>query len=157
MRNPIRATAMAVLVLLWAVTQLGAAAADTALVSFETITVPPVGRGEPNELIDAGILDVEGYREVVLSIGGELQKASVPGGSIGAILMPDRASFEFVRRHERLYPFPMEVAVDIAPNAPLVFLGEQVTARVAFPRYRVLLYNSTDRTAKVSLFAYRSH
>jgi hypothetical protein len=147
---------MAVLALL-AVAQSGPLAAYGALVSFETVTVPPVGRGETNELIDAGILDVEGYRDVVLSIGGELKKGSVGGGSIGAILMPEKASFEFVRRNERLYPFPMEVAVKIQPNAPPVFVGEQVVARVAFPRYRVLFYNSTGRTATVSLFAYRSH
>ena len=51
----------------------------------------------------------------------------------------------------------MEVAVKIDPKASPVFVGEQKVARVAFPRYRVLLYNSTDRTATVSLFAYRSH
>jgi hypothetical protein len=130
---------------------------DSALVSFEKITVPPVGRAESNELIEAGTLDVEGYKEVVLSIGGELKKASARGGTIGAILIPDRASFEFVRRNERLYPFPMEVVVGIEANALPVFLGKQVVARIAFPRYRVLLYNSTDRTATVSLFAYRSH
>ena len=140
-----------------AVAPFGPSATEDALVAFETFTVPPVGRGETSELIDAGILDVEGYREVVLSIGGELKKGSAPGGSIGAILMPDKASFEFVRRQERRYPFAMEVAVKIEPDAAPVFVGEQVVKRVAFPRYRVLLYNSTDRTATVSLFAYRSH
>ena len=157
MKNPKRGIAMMALLALLAVAQSGPFAADGSLVSFETVTVPPVGRSETSELIDAGILDVGGYREVVLSIGGELKKGSVPGGSIGAILMPDKASFEFVRRHERRYPFAMEVAVKIEPNAAPVFVGEQVVARVAFPRYRVLLYNTTDRTATVSLFAYRSH
>ena len=132
-------------------------AADSALVSFESITVPPVARGDANELIDAGFLDVEGYREVVLSIGGELKKASAPGGSIGVLLLPDGANFEFLRRNERQYPFPMEVKVGIQPNAAPVFFGESSVARVAFPRYRVLLYNETDRTATVSLFAYRSN
>ena len=147
---------MALLALL-AVAQSGPFAADGSLMSFETVTVPPVGRGETNELIDAGILDVEGYREVVLSIGGELKKGSALGGSIGAILIPEKASFEIVRRQERHYPFAMEVAARIEPKAAPIFVGEQAVARVAFPRYRVLLYNSTDRTATVSLFAYRSH
>ena len=157
MKNPKRGIAMMALLALLAVAQSGPFAAEGSLVSFETVTVPPVGRGETSELIDAGILEVEGYREVVLSIGGELKKGSIRGGTIGAILMPDKASFEFVRRHERLYPFPMEVAATIKPDTPPVFVGEQVVARVAFPRYRVLLYNTTDRTATVSLFAYRSH
>ena len=157
MKNPKRGIAMMALLALLAVAQPGPFAADGSLVSFETVTVPPVGRGETSELIDAGILDVGGYREVVLSIGGELKKGSIRGGSIGAILVPDKASFEFVRRHERLYPFPMEVAVKIEPDTRPVFVGEQVVARVAFPRYRVLLYNTTNRTATVSLFAYRSH
>ncbi len=142
---------------LLAVTPFGPSAAEAALVAFETVTVPPVGRGETNELIDAGILDVEGYREVVLSIGGELKKGSALGGSIGAILIPEKASFEVGRRQERHYPFAMEVTAKIEPKAAPIFVGEQAVARVAFPRYRVLLYNSTDRTATVSLFAYRSH
>lgn len=145
------------MIALLAVTPFGPSATENALVAFETVTVPPVGRGETSELIDAGILDVEGYREVVLSIGGELKKGSALGGSIGAILIPQKASFEFVRHQERHYPFAMEVAAKIEPKAAPIFVGEQVVARVAFPRYRVLLYNSTDRTATVSLFAYRSH
>ncbi len=149
--------ALMALLALPAIPQSSRSAAEAALVSFETVTVPPVGRGETSELIDAGILDVEGYREVVLSIGGELKKGSALGGSIGAILMPEKASFEFVRRHERHYPFAMEVAAKIEPKAAPLFVGEQAVARVAFPRYRVLLYNTTDRTATVSLFAYRSH
>ena len=134
-----------------------AAEEESALVAFESITVPPVFRTSPDQLIDAGVVVTEGFRELVLSIGGELKQPGTRGGPIGAILVPDRAAFEFLRRHELLYPFPMEVSAAVEARGAAVFLGKQVVARIAFPRYRVLLYNETDRTATVSLFLYRSH
>jgi hypothetical protein len=146
---------------LWLVLALvppaGTCGQDSGLAAFRGVTVPPVGREEATQLIEAGTVETDGYRDVVLSIAGEMKEDRTEGGVVGAILIPEGRVFEYLRRNERVYAFPLEVTARLEADGPAVFLGKQVVARVAFPRYRVLLYNTTDRTASVSVFVYRSH
>ena len=50
----------------------------------------------------------------------------------------------------------MEVTFKVVPSQNAIFVSEQQTQRVAFPRYRVFFYNETSSTAVVSLSVYRS-
>ena len=50
----------------------------------------------------------------------------------------------------------MEFTAAATPEGGSYLMASQQTFDVGFPRYRVLLYNSTGASALVAFFAYRS-
>ena len=136
---------------------LTVAAEDTNwFVSFERIQVAPVKRADTTQLVEAGIIETDGFSELVFSLGGEFKEAIPEHGTVGVILIPDIDAFTYMLRNEGTIVFPLEAKVDIAGLTGAVFISEQQTAKVAFPRYRVYLYNETSSGAMVSLYVYRT-
>ena len=143
-----------------------AAGAESWYVDFERIVVPPVQRDDTTQLIEAGTITTDGFNELVFSLGGEFKEAVPTAGVVGALLIPDVDIVQYAFRQEGHVPFALEATHDIARDGleaiardgleGAVFLSAQQTARVAFPRYRVFLYNETTSGASVSLFVYRS-
>ena len=125
-------------------------------VALGPITVPPVDRIEITRLIEGGTIDMDGYKEVVLSFGGEVKDQPMQAGTVGAILIPDEDDFDRILQRWGRFSFPIEVRTAVGVDEQPIFLAKQVTARIAFPRYRVLLYNGTDKAVSVFLFAYRT-
>jgi hypothetical protein len=72
---------------------------------------------------------------------------------VGAILVPEEEPIQKVLEERGQVQFPLEVKAT-PPLRALYFTSTPTRATVAFPRYRVLLYNATDKTVKVNLFAY---
>lgn len=132
---------------------------DGDLVGFEAIVVPPVDRSDIGRLVDAGRVVTDGYASVVLSFGGEMREIpKTAGKAVGAVLLPDRDWFHRTLDDRGVFAFPIEIATTIDPKAAeesLLFLAEQAEAEVAFSRYRVYLYNDTDKAAQVFLYVYR--
>jgi len=62
---------------------------------------------------------------------------------------------DYLLRNEGHFAFPVEIKFDVAGLNSQVFLSHQQTAKIAFPRYRIYLYNETHSAAAVSLFVYR--
>lgn len=118
--------------------------------------VPPVRREEVTKLVEGGVLEVDGFTEVVLSLQGEVRGTLYRGGTVGAILIPDEEPIvEAFNLGDRLQ-FPLEVKADVAvETAP--YFSAQVTKRVAFPRYRVYFYNSSDKSVEAYLYLYLGH
>ena len=52
-----------------------------------------------------------------------------------------------------VYHFPLEVAVDLTKKEQTDFSVQRQYV-LGFPRYKVYLYNSTDRTVDVDLYVY---
>jgi hypothetical protein len=77
-------------------------------------------------------------------------------GKIGVVLVPDIYPFDEVLKREGRFVFPIEATADVAPNDYELFESEQVRAPIAFPRYRVYVYNGTDAAAGVWIYAYRT-
>jgi hypothetical protein len=125
-------------------------------VSFERIQVAPgVTRTDTTQLVDAGTVDTDGFSELVFSLGGEFKEGIPESGTVGAILVPDREPFLQLLRTEGKIVFPLEARVNVRGLRDPIFVSEQQTARIAFPRYRVFLYNETRSGASVWLFVYR--
>jgi hypothetical protein len=125
-------------------------------VPFERIQVAAgVARTDTTQLVDAGTIDTDGFSELVFSLGGEFKEGVPESGTVGAILVPDREPFLHLLQKEGKVVFPLEARVDIRGLRDPIFVSEQRTARIAFPRYRVFLYNETRSGASVWLFAYR--
>lgn len=116
----------------------------------EVIAVP----ADPQDtaaLVPAGSLDTDGFGTVTLTLTGEMRGRG-SAGRVGALLVPDvpeaRRAFEQGR-----VLFPLRVEGEVA--AQQVWLeSDQPRLQVAFPAYRVYLYNTSDRSAEVRLYAY---
>lgn len=125
-------------------------------VSFERINVAQgIQRSDVTQLIDAGSIETDGFTDLVFSFGGEFKEGVPSSGTLGAILLPDEELVDYLLRNEGHFVFPIEVKFDVAGLASHVFLSQQQTATIGFPRYRIYFYNGTNSAASVSLYVYR--
>ena len=114
--------------------------------------VPPVDRGATSDLIEAGVLDADGFTAAVLSLQGELRGTLGQAGPVGALLIPDDEEILELFDRGKIH-FPLEVTTTLNRKEITTFEAQAHLA-VGFPRYRVYLYNSTDRGVDVDLFVY---
>jgi hypothetical protein len=126
------------------------------LVSFEDVVTPPVERHQTEQVIDAGVVETDGFSHLVLCIGGAMKSRPTKEGKIGVVLVPDIYPFDEVLKREGRFVFPIEATADVTPDDFELFESEQVRMPVAFPRYRAYVYNSTDAAAGVWIYAYRT-
>lgn len=123
------------------------------LASFRNILVPPVQPSETTRLVSAGVLTTDGFPALVLSLHGQVKGNLVKGGSVGAILIPNEEPIQQAFQEQGLTAFALEVRAGLASSASY-FASEQPRHVVAFPSYRVLLYNTTEKTVSADLYAY---
>ncbi len=122
--------------------------------SIQDITVAPVARGDSTRLVDAGVLEFEGFPNVILSLQGVVKGRVQKAGAVGVLLIPDVPTIQEAFVELGVMHFFLEtVASSITAQTPY-FASDQPRYQVAFPRYRVLLYNTTDKTVNANLFAY---
>jgi hypothetical protein len=146
------------LILVLAVAALPVAGADddSWFVAFKRIQVQPVDKADTGQLELAGTIDTDGFTDLVFSLGGEFKEGIPKAGLVGAILIPDTEVAVHLLENEGYIPFPLEVNYNTNGLQRTVFISDQQTAKVAFPRYRVYFYNETDSGATMSLFVYRT-
>jgi hypothetical protein len=121
---------------------------------LQDVLVSPVGRKETTRLVEGGIIETAGFTSVVLSLSGRGQGKILKPGSVGAILVPDEEAIIHALEEEGQIQFPLEITAPVEPGEARSFASKQIQHTVGFPRYRVLLYNTSDKTATVNLFAY---
>ncbi|HEV8374794.1 MAG TPA: hypothetical protein VGR38_01015 [Candidatus Polarisedimenticolia bacterium] len=121
---------------------------------LKEIVVPPVGPKETTRLIQAGTLTTDGFTSMVLSLDGQLRGKGLQPGAIGGILVPDEDSVDRVFEEEGRTPFRIELSAPWVTGSSVYFASGSERSMVAFPRYRVFLYNTTDKTVTVNLYAY---
>ncbi len=121
-----------------------------------SLIVPPVGRHETADLVAADPVETDGFSAVALSLQGEVRGTVLRSGAVGAVLVPDEEPVLKTMREEGALQFPVEVASTLPQGLEAGFSAQQHQA-LAFPRYKVYLYNSTDRTVDVNLYLYLTH
>ena len=124
------------------------------LQSLKGILVSPVGPEETTRLMDGGVLETDGFISVVLSLNGRPKGKIVSSGRIGAILIPEQESIARVFEEEGKAQFALEISAALSPEEAGSFASSPKRSTVAFPRYRVWLYNTGERAVTVNLFAY---
>ena len=127
-----------------------------ALMGLRGLMIPPIERSETTNLIDAGVIETDGYTHMTLNLAAELKGHASKQGVIGVILIPDVEPFGHAYRTLGLIPASVEFVVGATPSGGSYVMAEQKTFDVGFPRYRALLYNSTGSSATVAFFAYRT-
>ena len=123
-------------------------------VATEGVVVPPVQPRDTSRLIDGGILNVDGFTGIVLSLNGQTKGQLGKSGEIGVILVPDEESVRQVFDERGIIQFPLELRTENLAPSTAYFSATRPGFEAAFPRYRMLFYNTTDKTVTVNLFAY---
>jgi len=120
----------------------------------ERIIIPPVQRNETNSLTEVGVVRTDGFTSAVLSLQGEVKSSSFTPGTVGAILIPDEKPIIQAFTQDQAILFPLEVKTAIKPEDQLYFSSEPTKQMVGFPRYRIFLYNSTNKSVETNLYIY---
>ena len=129
---------------------------STWFVPITNVHVPPIARDNVSDLIEVGVVDTDGFSDLVFSLGGEFKEAVPTDGRVGAILIPDIDVAIYLLRSEGEFVFPLEAIYEVGTMKRALFISDQIRAKVAFPRYRVFMYNETTSGATVSLYIYRT-
>jgi hypothetical protein len=124
------------------------------LVRLREIVVSPVGRDDTTSLLEAGTIDTAGFTHVVLSLRGEVQGKLGREGRVGVVLLPDEDPVLRTFQEAGRFHFPLEALAPVRIPDRGYFAGQPVRKPLAFPSYRVYLYNETDRSVEVDLYAY---
>ena len=122
--------------------------------SFRNITLPPVRREDTTRLVEGGRLVADGFPNVVLSLHGLVKGHVQEVGAVGAILIPDEETIQEAFEELGIMHFYLETAATGVSAKTPYFASGQPRFTVAFPAYRILLYNTTDKTVTVNVFAY---
>ena len=123
-------------------------------VALKDVVVPPVNPKDTQRLVDAGTITTDGFSEIVLSLTGQIRGELVKPGAVGAILLPEEESVQRAFADRGEMQFPIEVVASSLSGASPYFASNQPRSAVGFPRYRVLLYNTSAKAVSVNLFAY---
>ncbi len=127
------------------------------LVRKESIIVPPSRRGDPTQMVQAGTVTTDGFTHVVMSLQGEVSSTGYLPGLVGAVLVPDEEPVIRALNQAGRIEFPVEVAAQLVPGSGGYFDAKQASEPVGFSRYRVYLYNSSDRGVQASLYVYMTN
>jgi hypothetical protein len=125
--------------------------ADTVRVS--DVVVPSANRDEPARWMDAGVVETSGFTHLALSIQGHVKGRVDQRGVIGVILIPDEEPILQALTEGQIH-LPLEVTADVTPAAASYFNASEPRLPIAFPRYRIWAYNSTEESASVNVFLY---
>lgn len=121
------------------------------------LVVPPAERRRTSDLVEAEGMATDGFTDVTLSLHGAVRGTIGRPGEIGVILLPDETSVLEALREKGAYHFPIEVKVSLNENVSEAPFSVQRRLPLGFPRYKVFLYNGTDRTVDLNVFAYLTY
>jgi hypothetical protein len=114
-----------------------------------------IARADALQLVEVGVLETDGFSQVVLNFAGAVLEGAAEGGTAGVVLVPDIVPFDRAFRDFQMVPATIEISTPYKPT-PAFFMAKQITADVGFPRYRVMAYNTGSGTVQVGLYAYRT-
>jgi hypothetical protein len=124
------------------------------MVALRDVQVAPVARKDTTRFVAAGTVTSEGFSSAVLSLTGQIKGEVAKPGQVGALLVPDEEPVIRALDEQGQLLLTMEVVADSVSGRMPYFASDQPRFQIAFGRYRVYLYNTTDKTAEVTLFAY---
>jgi len=124
------------------------------LVTLADITVSPVKPTDTTRLISAGSLSTDGYPYLVLSLSGQVKGTVYRAGTVGAILIPEQDPILRAFDEKGRIQFPLEVTASGVSGVSAYFASDPSRFALAFPSYRIFLYNTSDKTVTVNLYAY---
>jgi hypothetical protein len=135
---------------------VGAPIPHSATQSLFDVVVAPARRDEPSLWTEAGILETDGFTSIVLSLHGQFRGNPSAPGAVGLVLVPEEENVLRALGEGEVH-LALDAVAEPVPDGRQYFSGSRAGLAVGFPRYRVFLYNTTDRSAAVNVFAYLTH
>jgi len=129
----------------------------TRSITKEGLVVPTSQRAEVSEMLYAGAIETEGFTSLLISLQGEMRSDVFSSGTIGVLLVPEERSILRVLREAKRVQFPIECKAQTKSGASVYFESEQVPQRIAFPRYKMYLYNTVNKSAEANVYLYLSN
>ena len=123
------------------------------MTSMVDVVVAPATREQTGLWTDVGPLDTAGFTSVVLSLHGQLRGSTGGTGVVSLVLMPDEENILRAFAEGEVH-LELEATADPVPTNALYFSGTSGNLPIGFSSYRVFLYNTTERSASVNVFAY---
>lgn len=120
----------------------------------ENLIVTPARRNEVTSLTPAGVVETAGFTSAVLSLEGEVRDNLFNAGAVGAVLVPDEGPVLDTFREDGRIEFPLEVVANVDPQKGSRFSSEPTIRPIAFPRYKVFLYNASNKSVEANLYVY---
>jgi hypothetical protein len=122
--------------------------------ALREIIVPPVPASQTTRWVNAGTIQTDGFPNIVLSLHGEIKGEVTEPGDVVALLIPIEQSVTEAFELRGQTHFSMRVSAEDLRGGMAFFASDQPRYTVAFPTYRVWMYNGTDKTVTAHLFAY---
>lgn len=122
-------------------------------VSVHDVVAAPAPPTDPSLWTEAGSIETKGFTSAVLSVHGQLRGNPGTAGAVVAVLVPDEENILRALSEGEVH-LSLEAAADPVPSGGLYFSGARGGLAVGFPRYRLFVYNTTDRSASVNVFVY---
>lgn len=120
------------------------------------MVVPQVRRDETTQLFAAGTVTTHGFTSVVVSLQGEVRGPFFAAGRVGVLLVPDEGPLVDVFEQRGRTDLAPEVTAPVDPGDSTFFSAQGVVL-VAFPQYRIYLYNTSGKNVDVNLYLYLTH
>ncbi|MFA5073647.1 MAG: hypothetical protein WC539_07095 [Nitrospirota bacterium] len=120
----------------------------------ERVLVPTSRRNELSELTFAGILETDGFTSISANIQGEIKSGSFSMGTIGVLLIPDEEPLIRSFRDAKHIAFPIEAVATIKNHESPIFESLPTVQTIGFPRYRIFLYNTLNKSIEANVYLY---
>jgi len=121
---------------------------------FKEITVTPANPSQIHRLTPGGTLVTDGFTSLVLGLSGHFRTSVSRTATIGVILLPEEEPILRAFEEDGKLNFPLEVKVATAAGPSPYFASIQEKLTIAFPRYRILFYNTSEHSVNVNLHVY---
>jgi hypothetical protein len=122
--------------------------------ALRDVTVSPVNPKDAVRLIQGGIVEGDGFTNMVLGLQGQIKGEVFRPGTVGVFLLPDEESIVRAFEEKGLMQFATEVTAPGVSAASPYFASTALRVPIGFPRYRTYFYNTSDKTVTVNLYAY---
>ncbi len=116
--------------------------------------VSPIGRGAALNLEAEGTVATDGFTAMVVSLVGEVRGDVDQSGNLGVVLVPDDDLIVRALRQDGTVLFPLEASVEIPADTSGWVSAKSTRFEIAFPSYRVYLYNTSDKSVSTTIFVY---
>jgi len=122
--------------------------------ALRDVVVSPVNPKESVRLIQGGLVESDGFTDMVLGLQGQIKGEVFRAGTVGVFLLPDEPSIVSAFEEKGLMQFSTEVNAAGVSSASPYFASTSTRVPIGFPRYRTYFYNTSDKTVTVNLYAY---
>ncbi len=117
------------------------------------VVVPSAGRNETARWVEAGMVQTNGFTALVLSVHGQVRGNVAVPGFMGVLLIPDEEPIQQALTEGEIL-LPLETQAEVGAGTTSYFSASSPHLAIAFPRYRIFLYNTTDQSAAANVCVY---